>query len=301
MYFTVRICRAATVKQIYGIAKSKAMEAGAKPVNCGKTINSKEEENFPFVDENGVLYYASKGLPGMGGYEIYAAHGRKSRLGHPKNLKYPINSTSDDFNLITRDGQSGYFSSNRENGQGSDDIYAFTMSKDTMFIKPLTDHPQPVLASSTPLDRDSDDPLLGLGGAAGPGIVVRPIYYDLDKSFIRPDAAAELDRLVAILKQYPELKIAMSSYCDSRASYVYNQALSERRAKSAVVYLAKKGIATSRMTAKGYSESNLINQCADNVTCSEADHQLNRRTEVKVIGEKKATVKETLQANAPIK
>ncbi len=251
----------------------------SKPVNCGKTINSNQEESFPFVDENGVLYYASKGLPGMGGYEIYTSIGEKNSWGTPKNLKYPINSTSDDFNLITRDGQSGYLSSNRDNGQGSDDIYAFTRSKDTIFIKPVGDKPQPVLASSTP-STGAEEPL---PGSARPGIIVNPIYYDLDKSFIRPDAAAELDRLAGILKQYPDLKIALSSYCDSRASYLYNLALSQRRAKSAVQYLAKRGVSVSRMTANGYSESNLVNQCADKVKCNETDHQLNRRTEVKIV------------------
>lgn len=251
-----------------------------KPVNCGRMINSKEEENFPFVDENGVLYYASKGLPGMGGYEIYTAHGQKEVWDKPQDLKYPINSTSDDFSLITRDGKSGYLSSNRDNGQGSDDIYTFTRANDTIIIKSLTDKPQPVLATAKP----------GLPDASNPNtdrprsdFNIRPIYYDLDKSFIRSDAAVELDRLAGILKQYPLLKIDLASYCDSRASYLYNLALSQRRAKSAVTYLVKKGITKTRMTAKGYSKSNPVNQCATNVKCSEADYQLNRRTEIKVV------------------
>jgi outer membrane protein OmpA-like peptidoglycan-associated protein len=251
-----------------------------KPVNCGKTINSKEEENFPFVDENGVLYYASKGLPGMGGYEIYVAHGQKNNWDTPKNLKYPINSTSDDFNLITRDGQSGYLSSNRDNGQGSDDIYAFTRIKDSIFVKPISGSPQTIIATGKPGSPDSSNPL---SGASRPDFNIGPIYYDLDKSFIRPDAAIELDRLAGILKQYPALKIALASYCDSRASYLYNLALSQRRAKAAVTYLVKKGIVPTRMVAKGYSKSNPVNQCADKVKCSEADHQLNRRTEIKVV------------------
>lgn len=251
-----------------------------KPVNCGKTINSKEEESFPFVDENGVLYYASKGLPGMGGYEIYKAHGKKSNWDTPENLKYPINSTSDDFSLMTRDGQSGYLSSNRDNGQGSDDIYAFTRTRDSIFVKPVTGNPQSIVATGKP---GSPDSLNTPSGAPLPNFDIKPIYYDFNKSFIRPDAAAELDRLAGILKQYPGLKIALASYCDSRASYLYNLALSQRRAKSAATYLVKKGVAPTRMQAKGYSESNLVNQCADKVKCSEADHQLNRRTEIKVV------------------
>lgn len=236
-----------------------------KPVNCGQTINSKEEENFPNVDENNILYYASRGLPGMGGYEIYAAHGEKANWGTPQNLKSPINTTSDDFNFITKDGQSGYLSSNRDNGKGSDDIYTFTLTKDTIPIKPVAESPKPVFA------------------VTNPDFSVRTIYYDLDKSFIRPDAAAELDKLAAILKQYPTLKIALSSYCDSRASYQYNLVLSQRRAKAATDYLVAKGISVLRITATGYSETHLVNKCAEHINCAETDHQLNRRTEVEVI------------------
>lgn len=236
-----------------------------KPVNCGKNINSKEEESFPFIDETGVLYYASKGLPGMGGYEIYAARGQKADWDIPKNLEYPINSTSDDFNFITRDGQSGYLSSNRDKGQGSDDIYAFTRLKETITTTPIAELPKPVPT------------------ATSPDFSVRMIYYDLDKSFIRPDAAVELDKLADVLKQYPALKITLASYCDSRASYKYNLALSQRRAKSALAYLIKKGITPVRMTANGYSETNLVNKCANQVKCTETDHQLNRRTEVKIV------------------
>jgi tetratricopeptide (TPR) repeat protein len=259
--------------------EKRADGSWAKPVNCGNKVNTKEEENFPYVDDNGVLYYASKGLPGMGGYEIYTAIGSKANWGAPKNLKYPINSTSDDFNLITRDGLSGYLSSNRENGQGSDDIYAFTFVKDSIKItKPLTPRPGNALTYTGHTAPGNDT------GFPAPGYYTTGIiYYDLDKSFIRSDAAAELKKLAGVLKQYPGLKVVLSSYCDSRASYLYNLALSRRRAKAAVAYLVNKGIAITRMTAKGYSKSNLVNQCADHVKCSETDHQLNRRTEIKVV------------------
>ena len=99
------------------------------PVNCGKTINTAEEDEFPTIGGDGALYYASKGLPGMGGYDIYKAEGAKAQWTAPENLKYPVNSTSDDFYLVTRDGLTGYLSSNREGGKGSDDIYSFKLGK----------------------------------------------------------------------------------------------------------------------------------------------------------------------------
>ncbi|MEJ8803673.1 OmpA family protein [Pontibacter sp. H249] len=114
-------------------------------------------------------------------------------------------------------------------------------------------------------------------------VVLENIYYDLDMWEIRADATKELDKLVAMLKNNPEVKIEMSSHTDSRESVKYNLTLSERRAQAAVDYLVSQGIDRSRLRAKGYGKSRLVNGCADGVVCSEADHQLNRRTEFKII------------------
>ena len=114
-------------------------------------------------------------------------------------------------------------------------------------------------------------------------IVLENIYYDLDKWDIRQDAATELDKLVTVLKNNPKVKIEMSSHTDSRESVQYNIALSERRAKAAVDYLVSQGIDRSRLKAKGYGKSRLVNGCADGVECSEEEHQLNRRTEFRII------------------
>jgi len=105
------------------------------------------------------------------------------------------------------------------------------------------------------------------------------IHFDLDKSAIRKDAALELEKVLAVLQQYPEMKIAIGSHTDSRASTKYNEALSERRAQSTKAWLVKNGIDANRMTAKGYGESKLLNGCSDGVKCSEEEHQANRRSE----------------------
>jgi outer membrane protein OmpA-like peptidoglycan-associated protein/tetratricopeptide (TPR) repeat protein len=109
-------------------------------------------------------------------------------------------------------------------------------------------------------------------------IVLENIYYDLDRAEIRPDAAAELDKLVKILEDNPSIKIELSSHTDDRASDEYNQDLSQRRAESAVEYLVSQGIDRERLVARGYGESQLI---IENAT-TEEDHQINRRTEFKV-------------------
>ena len=107
------------------------------------------------------------------------------------------------------------------------------------------------------------------------------IRYDFDKANIRPDATPILDSLVIFLKKYP-VGVELGSHTDSRGSFAYNERLSQHRADSAVAYLIKKGIAPERIKAKGYGEYKLLNKCADGVKCSEAAHQANRRTEVKV-------------------
>jgi outer membrane protein OmpA-like peptidoglycan-associated protein len=114
-------------------------------------------------------------------------------------------------------------------------------------------------------------------------IVLENIYYDLDKWDIRTDAAKELDKLANLLENNPQIDIELSSHTDSRESQDYNQALSERRAQAAVDYIASKGIDKSRLTAKGYGKTRLVNGCGDGVKCSEAEHQLNRRTEFKIL------------------
>lgn len=114
-------------------------------------------------------------------------------------------------------------------------------------------------------------------------IVLKDILYDLDKSFIRDDAKPELNRLVQFMKDNPEVRVELSSHTDSRGSDAYNMKLSQRRAQAAVDYIISQGIAKSRLIAKGYGESKLLNRCANGVKCTEEEHQLNRRTEMKVV------------------
>lgn len=109
--------------------------------------------------------------------------------------------------------------------------------------------------------------------------VLESIFYDLNKYNIRPDAATELDKLVTILKDNPTLKIELSSHTDARDTDSYNQKLSQNRAKSAVEYIASKGIDAGRMTAKGYGETQLIVKNAK----TEEEHQRNRRTEFRIL------------------
>ena len=117
----------------------------------------------------------------------------------------------------------------------------------------------------------------------GVEFTLQGIYYDLDKADIRPEAARVLDSLVLILNNNPTITIELASHTDSRSDENYNLKLSQKRAQSCVDYLLKKGITKARLTAVGYGESKLINDCADGVDCSEEQHQENRRTTFRVL------------------
>lgn len=112
---------------------------------------------------------------------------------------------------------------------------------------------------------------------------IRIIYFDLDKSFIREDAAFELEKILDVMKKYPTMKIDVRSHTDSRASFEYNDALSDRRAKSTIEWLVKNGVDENRLTGKGYGERELVNKCADGIDCTEAEHQENRRSQFIII------------------
>jgi outer membrane protein OmpA-like peptidoglycan-associated protein len=119
--------------------------------------------------------------------------------------------------------------------------------------------------------------------STGTVIVLEKIYYDFNKSIIRQGAAQELEALVNLMNQYKTMEVELVSHTDSRGNSDFNQRLADQRAISAKNYLTARGIAEQRIVARGAGESQLRNQCADGVPCSEEEHQYNRRTEVRIV------------------
>lgn len=316
------------------------------PENLGTTINTEGRETFPlFTDEN-ELYFATDGHPGLGGLDIFMARmNTDGSFQSPMNVGEPANSPKDDFAyLIDTKTRKGFLSSNRDGGQGYDDIYKFLETRKliceqelsgivtdletgeilpnttvTLFDekfnkleevisdekgfykfksvecgKPYyvraekekydTKEQRITIAKTTgktdlPIQLEKTVKPVTVGDDLAKAFGIKIIYFDLDKWNIRPDAALELEKILDVMKQYPTMKIDVRSHTDSRASFKYNEKLSDRRAKSTVAWLIKNGVEESRLTGKGYGENQLVNKCADNVECSEEEHQANRRSE----------------------
>jgi outer membrane protein OmpA-like peptidoglycan-associated protein/tetratricopeptide (TPR) repeat protein len=391
------------------------------PSNLGPTVNTEGNEMFPSIASDNKLYYASNGLPGLGGLDIFTTITNNGNWATPKNIGSPMNSSKDDFGLVMNEANTeGYFCSNR---RGNDDIYSFSKTclmltgivYDVKTNKPIegatvkiTDNGQTKDDKTTdadgkfsicvaadheysftgskgdyqpntqtlstkgitadkaevkiPLGKDlnfelkgkvyseaTKEPLAGVRVKAlntctnkyeetttdndgkysfklqpdckyiltaikpncaentqekstvglktsqtlyldfgmyckGERIKIDNIYYDVNKSEIRPDAARELDKTLAIFAKYPNMRIELGSHTDCRAPDDYNWKLSQRRATSAVNYLISRGVSPSRLKAAGYGETQPVNRCVDGVNCSDAEHQANRRTEFKILG-----------------
>lgn len=335
LYFVSSMPKGMGGTDIYRSRKTNAGDWDT-PENL-KGLNTEGNERTPILDQEDNLFFSSDGRIGMGGLDIFAIKISNGKIAEPVNLHYPINSSQDDFAYIKSNDQTGYLSSNRTDGIGSDDIYSFLPKQVIAFwlvgkaldrnskkplahaivtLKKINGQALKVETDETGdfkfnLDQASDYNLTGdKTGYRGDvsslttynlnvsaeikrdlyleqiiidkPIRIENIYYDFDKSNIRPDAAIELDKLVKIMRDNSTIWIELGSHTDSRGNDQYNQWLSQSRANSAVQYIIDRGINKNRIIAKGYGESMLLNQCSNGVKCSEADHQLNRRTEFEI-------------------
>jgi len=457
------------------------------PEALSSKINTEGREQFPHIADDGTLYFASDGIAGLGGLDIFSSKLNNGVWSTPKNMGAPVNSNSDDFGLIIETGsQTGYFTSRRKGGAGLDDIYSFKRldcivlsgyvfdeatgagianapvvvrnESDQKILETTTDsdglystcieadnkytayvnHPveseeatseistydyesktaelktgfnivkeeiieepkeeivveepeikeepikkveeeikveepvvvetapvvveeQPVI-ESTPVTTTSSGCFLSgrvfnknngdavsnskvtlqaqNGGAKetytdsygyynlsvevgntykvyatadnfytanetltitadncnqnldlaieaivmNQAVTLNNIYYDTGKSTIRQDAIPELEKLVSLLLDNPGISVTICSYTDSRGDDSANLELSLRRANSVVDYLISRGVNSNRLTSKGLGESELINECANEVPCTDEQHQANRRTVFKVTG-----------------
>ena len=129
-----------------------------------------------------------------------------------------------------------------------------------------------------PLDGKTD----ANGNIAVPFLV--HVYYDFNEASLRSDSDNALYQLLQVMNENPDIIVEIGSHTDARGNSRYNNRLSQRRAQSVVDWLTNNGISRERLVSRGYGESVPVNQCSNNIPCSEREHQMNRRTEFKVVG-----------------
>ncbi|MBQ6082778.1 MAG: OmpA family protein [Bacteroidales bacterium] len=214
--------------------------------------NSKGNEMSPFIHPDGnTLYFASDGLIGMGGFDIFMC--KKLPRGEwsaPKNLGYPINSEKNEISfVVSSDGKKGYISSDRDGGMGGYDIYVFDLDE--------IDSPEPVDMTR---------------------FVMRNINFEFDSAILKETSFNEIDSLAVFMTENSGISIEISGYTDDSGDAAHNYTLSLDRANSVKEALVERGIADDRMSVVGYGESRPLVP-----NDSEKNKALNRRVEVRVI------------------
>ncbi len=135
-----------------------------------------------------------------------------------------------------------------------------------------------------------DDPWLSVvdperiqASGGGSMVIKEKVFFKSNDAVLLEDAKHTLDEVIYVMQNLQDINIELSSHTDSKGSDEYNMKLSEKRAKSAVDYIVAHGIDKSRITGKGYGESQLLNKCKNGVECTEEEHAQNRRLEFRVI------------------
>jgi peptidoglycan-associated lipoprotein len=356
LYFVSDIAGGYGKKDIWYVTRNG--DGWSSPLNLGPDINTPEDELFPYIREDGTLYFSSDGHIGMGGLDIFKASPQPDGSWVVENMKSPINTSADDFSIVFESGnERGIFSSTRK-GRGNDDLYAFEMPPLRFSVTGLVKDEKtgaPIPASTVQLIASDGSNLQAETGNGGdfrfnlnPNVDYiflaskkgylngkekettkgqersrefmvtillsafdRPIelpniLYDFGKYDLRPESMVSLDRLVETLNDNSNVTIELMSHTDSRDTEEFNQVLSQQRAQAVVNYLIEKGIDPARLTAVGYGESSpvVVDQAISaetpflkegtvlteefintlpNEEQKEIAHQINRRTEFRVL------------------
>ncbi len=267
-------------------------------INIGRPVNGPKDDFAFIVDEASKRgYFSSNRDGGKGKDDIYSFLRLQDRKSFCEITLAGVVRDKDTNELLPGTKVSVYDSSNnliKSFVVGDDASYSQVLECSSEYfvraekeeyttVEKLVQTPGKTQTLDVPLVLEKTIKSAGIGDDLAKVLSLNPIYFNFDKSNIRPDASVELAKVIEVMNQYPAMKIDVRSHTDSRANDQYNLALSERRAKSTVAYIVSKGIAKERLTSRGYGESELVNRCANDVPCSASDHQLNRRSEFIIV------------------
>jgi len=257
----------------------------AEPQNIGKPINSNLDDFAYIVSKDGAFGYLSSNRAGGKGDDdiYYITRANNAPCGQLVTGRVINKKTGQPIEGVAVKAQvngSGYIDTSKADG-----TYSITIPCGT---EAVVEGKKPDYTIGRPNEKGEielskyDDLIVKDGDVEK--VAINPIYFDFDKYYIRPQAAAELDKVVFVMQNFPNIVIKIESHTDSRGNDEYNMQLSDDRAKSTYSYIIAKGIAPERIeSVKGYGESRLINKCSNGVECSEEDHQLNRRSDFIIV------------------
>lgn len=266
-----------------------------EPLNLDFPLNSNKDD-FAFVKQNGTKkgYFSSNRKGGKGDDDIYSYI----------ELNPPSFACSQEITGVARDKNSGallpgtivslYKGEEKVESilVGTDAVFNFRVDCEASYkvigTKESYKEDSKELTTSDKDDLNTDlelyllqDEFITVRGHLM--LNINPIYFDLDKSEIRDDAAIELERVVEIMTKYPGLVVQIGSHTDSRAPDNYNWILSNKRAIATTKWIVTNGIDKNRIFGGGYGETELVNECSNGVKCTDEQHQLNRRTEFIIV------------------
>jgi outer membrane protein OmpA-like peptidoglycan-associated protein len=261
-----------------------------KPVNVGKPLNSPMDDFGYITNKDGLGFFSSNRDGGTGFDDIYTftvcTHTLSGLITDIDTKEILLNAK-----VILFDDKMNKISETTSSDKGA---YSFKVEcNKKYYVRASKEEYETTEKSFGPVTKTGESKLnielkrnifpVEVGTDLAKILDVSIIYFDLDKWNIRPDAAEDLEKIIAVMNQYPNMSIDIRSHTDSRQTHKYNELLSDRRAKSTLEFMVKNGIKRNRLTAKGYGETQLVNNCSDDVPCSEAEHQKNRRSEFIVL------------------
>lgn len=248
LYFT-RYSRTYESSDLYYSQFYQGKWTNPKPI---VPANSKGNEMSPFIHPDGnTLYFASDGLPGMGGYDIFMC--KKMPRGEwstPKNLGYPINSEKNEISfVVSSDGKRGYISTDRDGGMGGYDIYVFDLDQ--------VDAPDPVEMINYEMHN---------------------IQFEFDSATLTKSSYGVIEKIVAFMEENPNINIEIAGHTDNSGSDEHNMDLSLKRAAAVMEALIERGVSVTRMEVVGFGANNPLVP-----NDSDANKRINRRVEIRVI------------------
>lgn len=279
----------------YDIYMTKLDGSLDKPINLGEPINSKGDD-FSFVIDNKKLhgYFSSNRAGGEGDDDIYLFEQKttipicdQTIAGVVKDKTTGLPITNAYVALVDNNGNQirkettladGEFFFNLDCGQD----YSIEVTKDGYF----STNSQLETSHVNGLKNDMTifiDEIEFVTRNGKEMLNVKSIHFELNKADIKEESIQELDKVIRLMKKYPNLEIEFGAHTDSRGGDEYNLDLTGRRAKATVDYLVSKGVDFMRITGKGYGETELLNKCANGVKCTDLEHSINKRTEFVVI------------------